>query len=171
MNTVTRDSHGRRVRAIWSTSFQSSTWNARLFLPALVIASMFALLLIPTAQAQDDGTSCPALPPTAQLSWEVIQPQGLVFCRALRNDGTQAFAVTLSAESPFRPSRGLREERVKINGEDTWWYRSELGGSSSQIVRETLVELPGKRVAHVSILANSPEQLAQSQQWVSELRF
>lgn len=138
----------------------------RHWLPGLLIA----FTLGPSANAQD-SSACPPLPASASLTWEIIQPQGLVFCRALRADGSQAFAVTLSQESPFRPSRGLREEKAQVNGQSTWWYRSELGGSSTQIVRETLVETADKRVAHISILANTPEQLAQSQQWVSELRF
>lgn len=131
----------------------------------------FCLLLPLTASAQSAATTCPQLPSAAGLSWEVIQPPGLVFCRALRSDGSEAFAVTLSEESPYRPSRSQRQERGQINGQDVWWHRSELGGSSDKIVREALLELPDDQVAHFAIIANSEDGLAQSQQWVSQLRF
>lgn len=154
------------MMAIRKRSILSPAWNSR----HAVSVALIALVLAATAKAQD-AAACPQLPASVPLRWEIIQPQGLVFCRALRSDGSEAFAVTLSAQSPFRPSRGLREERAQINGQPNWWYRSELGGSSSQIVRETLIKMADERVAHVSILANTQEQLAQSQQWVSELRF
>lgn len=136
----------------------------------LICAAIAALALVPLAAAAQSGT-CPGLPDGAGLTWEQLAGPDFVFCRALRADGSEAFAVTLSNNSPFEPIRRNRAEQASISGQGAYWYRSELAGAPDAIARETLVELGAGQVAHVSLRATSEEQKAQAMQQVERLRF
>jgi hypothetical protein len=128
------------------------------------------LMLAPGAAFAQSPASCPSLPADTGLTWEQLDGPGFVFCRALRGDGSEAFAVTISDSSPFEPNRRNRAEPTSIAGHQGHWYRSEIAGQSV-IARETLVEVDGGGVAHISLRAADEAQKAQAMQQVQALRF
>jgi hypothetical protein len=129
-------------------------------------------LLLPlagTAAAQDAG-ACPYLAADTGLTWEHRGTGDSDFCRALREDGSEAFGLTIAKDAPFKPKGGNRAERVNIDGRDVTWYRTEIAGTQIQ-ARETLVELPDGRVAYIWVQAQSPEQLNQVLQQTQSMKF
>lgn len=114
---------------------------------------------------------CPALPADSGLTWEYRVTGGMQFCRALRADGTEAFGLFISAESPFKPSRSNRAEASQIDGRPVQWYRSEIAGNPEVRARETLLDLPDGRVAHVWIQARSDAELGDTLTQTRALRF
>ncbi|TYT25456.1 hypothetical protein FZO89_03810 [Luteimonas viscosa] len=124
------------------------------------------------AFAQSATENCPDLPPGTDLGWEVVEGPDFVFCKAIRaSDGTQAFAVMLGSESPFRPTRGLREEDAEIDGHDVRWYRGEVATRQNVLVRETLVELGRRNTAHIVVRADSEDLLAENRRLAEGMRF
>jgi hypothetical protein len=129
-------------------------------------------LLLPlagTAAAQDAG-ACPYLAAETGLTWEHRGSAGSDFCRALREDGSEAFGMTIAKEAPFKPKGANRAENVTIDGQQVTWYRTEIAGTQIQ-ARETRVELPDGRVAYMWLQANSPEQLGQVLQQTQSMKF
>jgi hypothetical protein len=129
-------------------------------------------LLLPlagTAAAQDAG-ACPYLAADTGLTWEHRGSGDSDFCRALREDGSEAFGLTIAKDAPFKPKGGNRAERVNIDGRNVTWYRTEIAGTQIQ-ARETLVELPDGRVAYIWVQAKSPEQLNQALQQTQSMKF
>lgn len=139
------------------------------------LARQAAMLLLAFASfgvMAQTATDCPTLPSDAGLRWERLDGPGFVFCRALRtSDGGEAFALTISAESPFKPSRGNRAERALIAGTQAQWYRSEIASDRDALAREALLELGNGQVAHFSLRANDKAQLQASMQQVGEISF
>lgn len=142
------------------------TW----LLPALLVAA--AMLPSQRAHAQSAAGACPSLPAGSTLTWSQLDGPGFVFCKALRSDGgSEAFAVTLSKTSPFKPYRGDKAETGSIAGKKVQWYRSEVASRPNELVRETLVEIDGNRVAHITLQASSTEQLASTMQLAEGIDF
>lgn len=127
--------------------------------------------LVPLCAVAQTTSSCPDLPPAADLRWERMDASGLLFCRALRADGSEAFAVTISYSSPFDPRRAKRAEEATIAGQKVHWYRSEIAGQQDAIARETLVEIDADSVAHVSLRASSEEQKQEVMRQVERVTF
>ena len=97
-------------------------------------------LLLPlagTAAAQDAG-ACPYLAAETGLTWEHRGGPGSDFCRAIRQDGSEAFGMTIAKDAPFKPKGGNRAENVTIDGRQVTWYRTEISGTQIQ-ARETRV--------------------------------
>lgn len=139
---------------------------------SLLRVALATLALAPLcAFAQSGEAQCPVLPAEAGLKWDLMQGPGFRFCRALRADDSEMFAVTISDDNPFRPDRGNRAEQGRIAGHDGYWYRSELAGDPNAIVREALVELDSGEVAHVSLRARDEQQKAEAMRLVGEMRF
>lgn len=138
---------------------------------ATCLLAAACLLWAGHTHAQSTG-DCPSLPAESGLAWEKLDGDQFVFCKAIRSsDGGQAFAVTLSADSPFKPRRSDRLGETVIDGHQTHWYSSEVAGNPALLVRETLVELGNDRVAHIALRAGSEEELAQSMGAVERLQF
>jgi|SRR5690606_23510424 len=127
-----------------------------------------AALLIPLGAFAQSAGSCPELPAATGLGWETTQGEDFLYCKAMRDDGTQAFAVMLRAESPFRERFSLREEKGTIDGREVRWYR---GSVQDAIVRETLIELDDDLTAHIMLRVDSEQQLAESLRLSEGLRF
>ncbi len=138
---------------------------------SLIRVVLATLALMPMAAPAQSAATCPGLPAGSDLSWEQLAGPDFVFCRAMRADGSEAFAVTLSSDNPFEPSRRNRAEEGSIAGQGIYWYRSEIAGDPDAIARETLVELGDGQVAHVSLRATSEEQKAQAMRQIGALRF
>lgn len=117
------------------------------------------LVLAVSAQAQQPP-ACPQLPASAGLSWEHRAGGGADICRALREDGTEAFGMYIASESPFKPNRRNREEQGAIDGREIHWYRAEIAAQPNVQARETLLELDDGRVAHIWLQAHSDAELA-----------
>jgi hypothetical protein len=129
-------------------------------------------LLLPlagTAAAQDTG-ACPYLAAETGLTWEHRGTGDSDFCRALREDGSEAFGLTIAKDAPFKPKGGNRAERVNIDGREVTWYRTEIAGTQIQ-ARETVVQLPDGRVAYIWVQANTPAQLNQALQQTQSMKF
>lgn len=138
---------------------------------ATTLLAAALLLAAGTTQAQST-TNCPTLPANAGIAWERMDGDGYTFCKAIRDtDGHQVLAVMITGEAPFRPRRGNRVQEVQIDGDGNWWYRSELSGSAGVEVRETLVELDRRHVAHISLRASSEQELTSAMSLAETLRF
>lgn len=94
-------------------------------LSLVAFAAAFAGLPAP-APAQI-SPECPLLPQEAtSLRWEVLRTDTALLCRAMdRDSGREAFAVTLTRKSPFRPDSALREEQGTIRA-------SACGGTAAR---------------------------------------
>lgn len=137
---------------------------------SLLRTALAVLVLTPLAASAQSVATCPNLAGNSELRWERLDGPGFMFCRALRGDGSEAFAVTISASSPFKPNRRQRAEPASIAGQESHWYRSEIAGQDV-IARETLVDVDGDTVAHISLRAADEAQKAQAMQQVQALRF
>lgn len=115
--------------------------------------------------------ACPQLPADSGLVWVHKATATSDFCRAVRADGSEAFGLFIANDSPFEPRRGNRAEEARIDGREVQWYRSELAAQPDVRARETLIELPGGRVAHLWVQAKSDEQLAEAMGQTANLRF
>ncbi|KQY51863.1 hypothetical protein [Lysobacter sp. Root494] len=127
------------------------------------------LPLVGTAAAQDSG-ACPYLAADTGLTWEHRGTGDSDFCRALREDGSEAFGLTIAKDAPFKPKGGNRAERVNIDGREVTWYRTEIAGTQIQ-ARETVVQLPDGRVAYIWVQAKTPDQLSQALQQTQSMKF
>lgn len=129
------------------------------------------LLMAGAAQAQSVGT-CPTLPANSGLSWETLAGDDYTFCKAISHDsGKQVLAVMITTDSTFRPRRPDRLHEARIDGTGTWWYRGELSGSAGTEVRETLVEIDRRHVAHISLRGASDDELSHAMSLAEALRF
>lgn len=136
-------------------------------LTLLPLLAALPLLAVP-AQAR---AACPALPAGSDLVWERIDGPGFLFCKAMRDDGQQAFAVRISAEAAFKPSRSQRAEASVIDGQDVRWYAGQDPFQPQAMIREALLELDRERVAHIILRASSEAELAQIRQTAEGLHF
>jgi len=129
-------------------------------------------LLLPlagTAAAQSAG-ACPYLDAATGLTWEHQAGPSFDFCRAVKADGTEVFGVYIAKEAPFKPASSNRAEEVTIDGREVQWYRAEIAGTKLE-ARETLVDMPDGRVAHISVQAKSPQALTEAMQQTQALKF
>ena len=135
------------------------------------LTSAAALLLFAgSAQAQSAGP-CPQLPADSGLAWVHQAGPDFDFCKAMRADGTQAFGVFIGEESPFEPKGNNRAEVGTIEGQGIYWYRGQVAGDPTVLVRETLVKLDKDRVAHIWMKARNPQELAREMALAQGLRF
>ncbi|MBL8262106.1 MAG: hypothetical protein JNM58_06765 [Xanthomonadaceae bacterium] len=126
------------------------------------------------ANAQNAAPECPNLPKDAvdSLTWQVLRTPDMLLCRAMRaEDGKEAFAVTIGRSSPFKPNSSLRDGESTIDGQKTYWYRSEIAGKPNELIRETLVKVAPNNVAHVFIRTDSAENLGRYKEMVQGLQF
>lgn len=138
-------------------------------MPALLVPVVL-LLSAATAQAQNSA-ACPQLPGGAELIWDHRGSPGADFCRALRNDGSEAFGVYIARESPFEPKRRNRDVDGMVDGRNVYWYRAEIALRPDVKALETLIELDNGLVAHVWLQSSSDEQLQQVLNVARDLRF
>ena len=89
----------------------------------------------------------------------------------MRADGTQAFGVFIGEDSPFEPKGNNRAEVGTIEGQGIYWYRGQVAGDPTVLVRETLVKLGKDRVAHIWMKARNPQELAREMALAQGLRF
>ena len=128
------------------------------------------LLPLAGAAAAQDAGACPYLAADTGLTWEHRGTGDSDFCRALREDGSEAFGLTIAKDAPFKPKGGNRAERVNIDGREVTWYRTEIAGTQIQ-ARETVVQLPDGRVAYIWVQAKTPDQLSQALQQTQSMKF
>lgn len=117
---------------------------------------------------------CPGFPAATAdlLRWEAMRLPDLLVCRALvQEGGTEAFALTISRESPFKPRRTDRAEESTLNGRELYWYGSQLPSQPDLMIRETLIPIAEDRVVHVSLRAKDPATIAKFQEYVVSLPF
>ncbi|MCW5579940.1 MAG: hypothetical protein KIS72_01160 [Luteimonas sp.] len=131
-----------------------------------------AALLLPLHASAQSASRCPELPANSGLTWEAMDGPDFLYCKAIPDTGgEQAFSVMLREDPTFRPKRSLRAEEAMIDGHEVRWYRGDVATQPDLIIRETLVELPDKRTAHIMLRAHSEEQRADSQRIAEGLRF
>lgn len=147
------------------------TARYRLSPRATSLALSCLLVASGAASAQAAGGPCPRLEADTGLAWEHVAGPDFDFCKALDPDGVQALGVFIGKESPFEPQRRNRAEDGRIGTRAVTWYRGELAGQPDVHVRETLVELPDGRVAHVWLRADSAEELALDLEMAAGLGF
>jgi hypothetical protein len=121
--------------------------------------------------AAQQTMACPQLPADAGLTWEYRGGGDTDLCRALRADGSEAFGLVISSQPTFEPQRPDRAERGRIGGRDITWYRAELAQKPGIQARETVVELPDGRSAHIWLQAENDDKLAAGFQMLEGLQF
>jgi hypothetical protein len=124
--------------------------------------------------ATDAAADCPALSESVELSlhWEARRIPDMMLCRAIHNDtGEEAFAVTISRESPFRAKRGLRAEPGVLDGREIYWYRGDVPSEAQIQIRETLIELEDERLVHIFMRAGNAETLTGRQKLAEAMRL
>lgn len=141
---------------------QGKTMKTLLSLPLL-------LGLAGIAHAQVAG-DCPQLP-TVQLTWEHRAHGDTDLCRAMRNDGSEAFGISITPKAPYDLKRSHRKEPGSIGGQGVYWYEGELATQPGTLVRETMFELGDGRSVHIWLQADSEAQLTQELSVVQALRF
>lgn len=129
-----------------------------------------ALFCAAPAHAQE-STACPTLPANSTLQWEEVRNPDLLFCKAINADGAQQFTVMVSRDSPFKPVRSQRAEAGNINGQNTWWYRTEIATRPDLLAREAAIELADGNIAYFNVQAGSDADLQQAYSTVSGLGF
>jgi hypothetical protein len=137
------------------------------------LACLWAGIAGAQTAATDAAASCPTMSDeiSQTLRWDVVTVPGMLFCRAVRTDsGDEMFAVTVSAETPFRPRRSHRAEEGVMDGREIQWYRGEVVNPKI-LIRETLIELPDERVMHIFMRASDQDTLARQQQMAQSLRL
>ncbi|MCF7221084.1 hypothetical protein [Marilutibacter chinensis] len=132
---------------------------------------LLGLFSTAAAHAQDVQGGCPELPAETGLTWEYRGMDGADFCRALREDGSEAFGMYISKDPAFEPKRSNKAEDGRIDGQAVVWYRSELAGKPDVIARETLLEVGKNRTAHIWVQAQDEQQLQESYRQAADLRF
>ncbi len=149
-----------------------SAMNPMSSLPFVLSSALFAAMVASPASAQS-ASACPTLPSNTatELRWTMLQTDSALLCRAMDSAGQEAFAVTVSRKSPFKPSGDLREESGQLQGKNFWWYRTEIAGRPNELVRETLVKLGGDRVVHVFIRTTDKDVMSRYQQVIQGLEF
>lgn len=125
----------------------------------------------PQSMQSPSDIACPQLPADSGLAWVHKATPTSDFCRAVRADGSEAFGLFIANDSPFEPKRGNRAEEATIDGREVQWYRSELASQPDVRARETLIELPDGRVAHLWVQAKSDQQLTEALGQTANLRF
>lgn len=136
-----------------------------------VLCLPMLLLAASAVHAQASTPGCPQLPVDSGLTWEHRGTEGSDFCRALREDGSEAFGLYIADQSPFEPRRKNREETGQVGGFEVQWYRAEIATRPDIAARETLIELPDGRMAHLWFQAPTGEQLDRAFELTSRLRF
>ena len=118
-------------------------------------------------------SDCPAfsVQESATLHWEPIRAPGMLFCRAVREDGSEAFALTFSRESPFSPQRSDRAEVGTFNDQRVQWYRGSIVTDPDALIREALIDFGDGHVLHISMRADDAQTLARQQHDVLALPF
>lgn len=146
------------------------SWGKGRALPWLGL--LFVLCASAKAQeAEPAKGNCPMLPASTGLHWEYRGTADSDFCRALREDGSEAFGLYIASKSPFEPKRSNRAEETNIDGKPIHWYRSEIAGQPGVQARETLIEVGNGKIAHVWLQAQSADQLKEILGQTEGLRF
>jgi len=139
-----------------------SVWHACVFLAGMGLAANVAA---------QQASACPQLPSDTGLTWEYRGSGGTDLCRALRADGSEAFGLVISSKPTFEPLRPDRAERSTIDGREVFWYRAELAQKPGVQARETVIELPNGRSAHLWLQADNTDKLQAGFQLLQGLRF
>jgi hypothetical protein len=129
------------------------------------------LLSVGVAWAQDDADGCPQISADTGLTWEYRGNGDMDFCRALRDDGSEAFGLYIAKKTPFEPKKGKRAETGHIDGQEVTWYRGELAGKPDFEVRETLLPLADGRVVHIWMQAPNQQELRQVIRQAETMQF
>lgn len=129
-----------------------------------------------SAQTAASGAAaqCPALNETlsAEVRWEAFSAPDMLFCKAVQADsGEEAFALTISSDSPFRPRRNRRAEIGTLGGAELQWYSGVIADAPEDIVREALVDTVDGRKAHIFMRSKNAEAIARRQRMVETLNI
>ena len=135
------------------------------------LVGIAALWMATTCVQAQTASACPVIPASSGLTWEHRPAGDADFCRALRADRTEAFAVFIARKAPFKPQRSDRAETGTIDGREIYWYRSEIAGRPGVQSRETLIELADGRFAHVSMQAPDAGALGDIMGQTRDLQF
>ena len=143
-------------------------------LQKLLLTLAFFMPGLACAQAVDEFfKDCPAFSAqeSSTLRWEPIRAPDMLFCRAIRNDGSEAFALTFSRESPFDPRRAKRAEVSDFNGQKLQWYKGAIASDREALIREALIDFGDGHVLHISMRADDAQTLTSQQRDVLALPF
>ena len=140
----------------------------RVLFPSAVLALLLASPGIASAQS---ASKCPVLPVSSDLVWQEIQSDTLLFCRAVRTDGSDAFALTFTRKPTFDPNRRNIADVSTFDGQTLQWYRSTLAGNPDLQVREALVGLNDGTSLHMVVRSGDDAGLQRAFNEISALKI
>ncbi|WP_103074748.1 hypothetical protein [Solilutibacter silvestris] len=111
------------------------------------------------------------MPANSGLVWQEIQSDSLLFCRAVRDDGSDAFALTFTRKPTFNPDRRNSADVSSFDGQSLQWYRSSLAGNPDLQVRESLVKLDDGSTLQMVVRANDATGLQRAFGEISALKI
>lgn len=130
---------------------------------ATCLFGLFLLSFGGAAMAQQQPT-CPTLPPTAGLEWKQLAGADYLSCKATTADGREVLGLMLTTRDPgLSLPRDHREEKGRIEEEEFYWYRPDLGGRELANRRVAVVDLGKKRYAQISIIADDAQEMSSLQ--------
>lgn len=135
-----------------------------------ILLSLPLLLGLTGAAYAQSGAECPRLP-NAQLNWDQRARGDSLLCRAIREDGSEAFGVSITADAPYELKRSNRLTAGTIDDLSIYWYRGELATQPGVLVRETMFELGDGRSVHIWLQAGSDAELGQIIGTVQAIHF
>ena len=140
----------------------------RMMFPVTALAILLASPAIAFAQS---AGKCPDLPASSGLAWQEIQTDTLLFCRAVRADGSDAYALTFARKPTFEPDRRNAADVSSFGGQSLQWYRSTLAGNPDLQVREALVPLSDGSSLQIVVRAGDQTALQRSFNDVAALKI
>ncbi len=172
---VRKDPQTRRARHQGRSTLKKTGKILKPFISKLLVTLACLAPAMVSAQTPPDDffSDCPALSiqQRTTLHWEPIRAPNMLFCRAVRDDGSAAFALTFSRESPFNPRGSNRAEVGNFMGQGVQWYRSTVATDPNALIREALIDFGDGHVLHISTRASDPQTLARQQRDVLALTF
>lgn len=135
-----------------------------------ILFSIPLLLGLTGAVYAQSGGECPRLS-NVQLNWEQRVRGDTLLCRAIRDDGSEAFGVSITPKAPYELRRNNRLGPGTIDELNIYWYRGELAAQPGVQVRETMFSLGDGRSVHIWLQAASDTELAQTIGTVQALHF
>ncbi len=137
---------------------------------------VLVLLLQASASYSQPVEHCPVLPADSEMTWSYQQGPDFGVCYAVDSStGKDAFGIYLGYAPKFDPSQGKAIGDGNVGGRKVKWYERSsfyIHSNPAEFSQETVIELDRNgSLAHVWVVATSPQQLTQRLAVLSRLQF
>ena len=130
------------------------------------------LFLLQTSTSAGPPNPCPTLPAGSGLVWTYQQGPDFGVCYAADvNTKKDVLGVYLGYYPSFSPDPNKPHTKGIIDGHAVDWYSRDLGEGKETLVREALVSDQKGVFAHVWVMAESKDELAQHMETATKMLF